>query len=330
MKLRVLCIAFAVLALLLAGCARAKVVPVAQPPTAVPCPTSVPVEAQKEAGIYYFVTGNWQDPFYIPGIAGLKAAGKDLGIQVETAGPMDANQAEVAKAVEAVIARDDTAGIMLYPMEAETARPLSESARAKGIAVVNGAADTVFKARHAFIGYDNVLLGEQAAEWVAKGIGGKGVVGSMGNGGQNVVVRQEAFDAYLKAHFPDIKVVTRAQHDASAKGAAEVMDAYLVANPDMDVMWFADGLAGQMSQLWAEKQATGVKTKFIATDMPPATLKAVKDGIFAGSVGQDTYTEAYWSVVLMHEIHLGHRVPDSIFLSAILIDSSNVDQYIGK
>jgi ribose transport system substrate-binding protein len=336
MRFKMLCAVLCVAAVVaLAGCDRGSSnQPTAYPapqacPTCEPCaPCPEPEEPEQEEGIYYFIAGNWQDPFYIPGIAGFEAAGEYLGVQTELAGPMDANQAETAKAIEAVAARDDTAGMFLYPTEGETMKVLTEVAVAKGIAVVNGAADTSFKARHAFVGYDNVLLGEQAAEWIAQMIGGKGVVGTMGNWGYNVIMRQEACKAYLEENYPDITVVDRAEHEGSAISAGQVMDSYLVANPDLDILWFADGLAGQMAQLWAEKQQAGVTTKFVATDMPPATLQAVKDGVFAGTVGQDTYTEAFWSVLLMHEIHLGHRVPDTVYLSAILIDSSNVDLYL--
>ena len=102
----------------------------------------------------------------------------------------------------------------------------------------------------------------------------------------------------------------------------------MVTHPDLSLLWFADGGAGAQAQNWKEKQAQGVKTLFLAMDMPPATLQAVKDGVFVGSVGQDTYTESYWGVLLLDELNKGHRVPDTLYLSAILVDKDNVDQFI--
>ena len=69
-------------------------------------------------------------------------------------------------------------------------------------------------------------------------------------------------------------------------------------------------------------------SQFLATDMPESTLQAVKDGVFAGSIGQDTYTEEYWGVLLLDALRKGLRVPDTLYLSAIIVTPENVDQYL--
>ena len=90
--------------------------------------------------------------------------------------------------------------------------------------------------------------------------------------------------------------------------------AYIVANPDLTLLWWADGDAGGQAQLWKDIQDLGIKTIFLATDMPPLHFQAVKDGIFAGSVGQDTFAEELWSVILIgHAINKGYRIPDTYF-----------------
>ena len=93
---------------------------------------------------------------------------------------------------------------------------------------------------------------------------------------------------------------------------------------------FEDGTSSQMVQNWKDKQAQGIKTLFLAMDMPPSTLEAVKDGVYVGSVGQDTYTEAFWGVMLLDALGKGQRVPDTLYLSVIMVDKDNVDQYIEK
>ena len=333
MKLRVWIAIVGVVGLLLGACGRQSTgVAVSTPPldvrTEIKIVTATPEEPQ---GTFYFLAANNSDPFYVPGVAGLKDAAAAVGGKAEFVGPMDLSIAAQVKTFEELIANPDTAGIMLYAIDHNALDPMVIEARAKGIPVVIGAADAPVKHRNAFVGYDNAVLGVQAAEWAAKLIGGKGKVGMMGViTGANVTERMTAFGEYLTANYPDIEVVEAGQHDGSAEGEVKALDSYLVAHPDLTLIWWADGAAGQMAQPIKERQAAGLTTLFLATDMPDSTLQAVKDGVFVGSVGQDTYTEAYWCVTLLDALRKGQRVPDSLYLSAILVDKANVEQFLGK
>lgn len=292
---------------------------------------SAPAEAvPSHEGTLYFLAANNSDPFYIPGVKGFTEAGKALGWKTEFVGPMDASTSGQMKTFEELNANPNTKGIFWYAMDFNVGEPLVKEAVSKGIPVVIGAADSPFKTRNAFIGYNNTVLGNQAAEWASKLISCKGSVGTIAINGANLEERTKAFNTHIVELCPDVKVYERASHDGSAASASATIDAYLVAHPDLSLLWFADGGAGQQVQTWKDHQASGTKTLFLATDMPPATLQAVKDGVFIGSVGQDTYTEEYWGAVLLDALNKGQRVPDTLYLSAILVDKSNVDKYLSK
>lgn len=332
MKLRVWIAIVGIVGLLAGACARqntgATLEPIVRTEIRVVTATPEPVTSK---GTLYFLAANNSDPFYVPGVAGWRDAAAALGYEAEFVGPMDLSIASQVKTFEELNANPDTAGVMLYAIDHNALDPMVRDARAKGIAVVIGAADAPVKHRNAFVGYDNSVLGVQAAEWAAQLIGGKGKVGMMGViTGANVTERMTAFAAYLTVNYPGIEVVEAGQHDGSAEGEVKALDSYLVAHPDLALIWWADGAAGQMAQPIKERQESGLKTLFLATDMPEATLQAVKDGIFVGSVGQDTYTEAYWCALVLDQIRQGRRVPDSLYLSAILVDKDNVDQFLEK
>jgi ribose transport system substrate-binding protein len=286
-------------------------------------------------GTYYFLAANNSDPFYIPGVKGFTDAANAVGMKSEFVGPMDANTSAQMKTFEELVANPNTKGIFWYPADFNLGEPYVAAAVEKGIPLVIGAADSPFKTRDAFIGYNNTVLGNQTAEWVAELIDCKGSVGSIAINGANLTERTEAFNAHIVELCPDVVVYERASHDGSASSASATIDAYMVAHPDLSLLWFADGGAGQQVQTWKDKQEQwkekGVPgVMFLAMDMPPATLQAVKDGVFVGSVGQDTYTEAYWGVMLLDALSKGQRVPDTLYLSAILVDKDNVDQFIEK
>lgn len=288
------------------------------------------VQVETREGTYYFLAANNSDPFYIPGVKGFTDASTSVGMKSEFVGPMDLSLAGQMKTFEELVASPETKGIFWYPMDFNAGEPFVKGAVDKGIPMVIGAADSPFKTRNAFIGYNNTVLGQQAGAWVANLLDCKGKVGSVSVIGPNLEERKAGFYAYLANVCPDMEFVDPVTHDGSAENASQVLDAYMVANPDLDLVWFCDGGAGQQVQNWKEKQEKGVETLFLAMDMPPATLDAVKDGVFVGTVAQDTYTEAYWGVMLIDALSKGLRVPDTLYLSAIMIDKDNVDQFIEK
>jgi hypothetical protein len=49
-----------------------------------------------------------------------------------------------------------------------------------------------------------------------------------------------------------------------------------------------------------------------------------------GTVGQDTYTEEFWGMLMLAEAAKGKRIPDTVYLSAILVDQANVDKWLSK
>ncbi len=309
---------------LLVGCQAEKITPeavekIVQPPV----PTVEP-------GTYYFLAANNSDPFYIPGVKGFTEAGEMLGVKTEFVGPMDLSLAAQMKTFEELVANPDTKGIFWYPMDFNAGEPYVKAAVDKGIAMIIGAADSPFKTRNAFIGYNNIVLGQQAGAWVAELTECKGSVGVVSVIGPNLEERKKGFYEYLANVCPELVLVDPVTHDGSAANASSVLDAYMIANPELTLLWFCDGGSGQQVQNWKEKQDKGVKTMFLAMDMPPATLQAVKDGIFIGSVGQNTYAEEWWGMMMLYYKAHGKDIPDTIYLSAILVDKSNVDKYISE
>lgn len=310
--------AFMLVMVMLAGCAAKINTPEATSPPA------------QDTGVYYFLAANNSDPFYIPGVQGFTDAGKALGVKTEFVGPMDLSLAAQMSTFEQLISNPTTKGIFWYPMDFNAGEPYVQAAVDKHIAMVIGAADSPFKTRNAFIGYDNTVLGQQAGAWVVKLTNCEGSVGVVSVIGPNLEQRKAGFYAYLAQVCPKLTLVDPVTHDGSAANATAVLQAYMIAHPDLTLLWFCDGGSGQQVQTWKDIQAGGSKTMFLAMDMPPATLAAVKDGTYIGSVGQNTYLEEYYGMIYLYNIAHGLGAPDTSYMSAVLIDKTNVDQWITK
>lgn len=149
---KLMVLAILVIAVLLGACSSAA------PKTVVPSDT----------GKYYFLAGNNSDPFYVPGVKGFMDAAKALGVKAEFVGPQDASMAGQIATWETLLASPDTKGIFLYAFDYKAEESLVKQTVAKGIPLVFGAADSPYRTRDAFIGYDNTLLGTIAADYAMK------------------------------------------------------------------------------------------------------------------------------------------------------------------
>lgn len=312
-----LIISLVIMAALLISCAPKPVAPVA-------------VVDPLAGKTFYWLAANNSNAFYLPGLAGWNDAAKDLGVKVEFVGPMDPNLAEQMKILEQLIANPNTAGILMYAMDFNAAEPLVKEAVAKGIPFVNGNNDSPYKVRNGFIGTSSEQMGVSAAEIAAKAIQCKGSVGTMGGVGVSAPPRSNAFNKHIVELCPDVKIIESGVYDGSTTDAMRIMDAYLLANPDMSLLWFVDGAAGEVTQSWKEHQQAGTKTLFLGTDMQPNALAAVKDGSWIASMGQDTYSEEYWGLQMLVAKARGRSIPDTVFPAALIVTKDNVDKYIVK
>ncbi len=316
------------LVLLLTGCTTPVATPV--PAKVVPV-TAVPVVVDPLAGkTFYWLAANNSNPFYVPGLAGWAQAAKDLGVKVEFVGPLEPNLAEQIKTFEQLIANPSTGGILWYAMDFNAGEPLVKEAQAKGIPVVIANTDSPFKTRAGFIGTDHAQMGQSAAAVAAKAIDCKGSVGAVGNNSVVVPLRMKAFGDQIKVLCPNVKVEEMGLYDGSALAAVSTVDAYMVAHPNLSLLWFADGAAAQTVGPWKERKQAGTKTLFLGADMPPAALDAVKDGTWIASMGQDTFAEEYWGLTFLVTKARGNLIPDSTYVASLVVTKVNVDQYIAK
>jgi ribose transport system substrate-binding protein len=316
-------ISLMLVAAMLIGC-EAKVTP----PVVIETPEEVnPLEGKT----FYWLAANIGNAFYVPGLEGWNAAAKELGVKVQFVGPLEGlGLADQINTFEQLNADPNTGGILFYAMDFNASEPLIQDAEGKGIPVVVANTDSPFKTRSGFIGTDHKQMGQAAAGYAAKILDCKGSVGGIGNNSVVVPLRIQAFNEQIKVLCPDITVYEASLYDGSALAAVATVDAYMVAHPDLSLLWFADGAANNTIGPWKERVQAGCTTLFLGSDMPPAALEAVKDGTWIGSMGQDTWAEEYWGLTMLVNKALGKSIPDTIYVASLVVTKDNVDQWIGK
>ena len=139
-----------------------------------------------------------------------------------------------------------------------------------------------------FIGSDFVVEGKKAGEWLVKEYEGKPdpvniveLQGTTGSAPAND--RKTGFADVIKAD-PKFKVIASQSGDFTRAGGKEVMEAFLKANPKIDVLYAHNddmGL-GAIEAIEAAGKKPGVDIKIITVD-------AVKDGMQALADGKINY-----------------------------------------
>jgi ABC-type sugar transport system substrate-binding protein len=137
-----------------------------------------------------------------------------------------------------------------------------------------------------FIGSDFVEEGKRAGEWVSENLGKEpiNVVELQGTTGSAPMVdRKKGFEDATKGN-PNVKIIDSQTGDFTRAGGKTVMEGFLQAHDDIDVVWAHNddmGL-GAMEAIEAAGKVPGKDIKIITVD-------GVKDGMTALAAGKFNY-----------------------------------------
>ncbi|RQR65129.1 autoinducer 2 ABC transporter substrate-binding protein [Burkholderia sp. Bp9126] len=216
--------------------------------------------------------------------AGIRNRAGQLGVKAFMVGPTSADPALQVRAIEDLIAQHvDVIGVV--PNDAEVLEPVLQRARAAGIKVITHESPKQKNADWNFELASAKGFGEAYAKKLAGALGGKGeyavFVGSLTVPLHNAWA--DAAIAYLKANYPDMKLVgdrygVAEDVDASRKTALDLMRAH----PNLKAI-LAFGSQGPIgaARAVAERQAKG-RVVVLGPFSPGQGRRLVRDGVLAG------------------------------------------------
>jgi simple sugar transport system substrate-binding protein len=216
--------------------------------------------------------------------AGIRKRAEQLGVKAFMVGPTSADPALQVRAIEDLIAqRVDVIGVV--PNDAEVLEPVLQRARAAGIKVITHESPKQKNVDWNFELASAKGFGEAYAKNLAAAIGGKGeyavFVGSLTVPLHNAWA--DAAIAYLKANYPDMKLVgdrygVAEDVDASRKTALDLMRAH----PNLKAI-LAFGSQGPIgaARAVAESQAKG-KVVVLGPFSPGQGRRLVHEGVLTG------------------------------------------------
>ena len=172
---------------------------------------------------------------------------------------------------------------------------------------------------------DLYQMGKQAADALAKAIGGKGKVGYIFHDASYYVTNQrdQAFKSTIENSYPDIKIVAE-QGISDPARAEELANAMLLQNPDLDgiyVTW-AEPAEGVLAAL---RSSGNTKTKVVTLDLSePVGLDMVKGGNVTAIVADKAYELGRAMAATGLKSLLGQDTPPFIVAPALTVTKETV------
>lgn len=222
--------------------------------------------------------------------------------------------------------------IILNAADTKGIAPAVRKAKAAGIIVVAADVDAEGGV-DATVTSNNYQAGQQAGEYVAKRLNGKGqIVIVNGPPVSAVFDRVKGFKDVI-AKYPDIKILSDNQNaGGNREGGLRVMTDLLTAFPKIDAVFAINDPTGIGCDL-AIKQAKREKEMFVVgVDGAPDAEVALKDpnSTFAATPSQDPYTMAVKAVEVAWDIKNGKKPAEpKILIPTSLITRENVSSYKG-
>lgn len=267
--------------------------------------------------------------------AGAKAAGKDLGVEVEVLGP----SAETAVSEQVAMIEDQitkkVSALAVAPSQPASAIPVFEQAKAANIPVVLIDTDADWADKVSFVGTGNYEGGKLAGEFLAQklGKGGKVVIlrGAMGDHTHDE--RTNGAVEVLKANGLEILDIQPANSERGL--GMTVMENMLQAHPDIQGVFATnDEMAlGALRAIQAAKKEIIV----VGFDGSPDALKSIAAGELTATVAQSPYNIGYKGVEAAVKAAKGEQVEKRIDTGTYVITKENVaeeqkklDEILGK
>jgi len=271
---------------------------------------------------------NQQNEFIVGMGNSFKTVGTQLGYDVQL---LDAQEdpAKQLSQMESAITQGAVA-ILLEPCSYDGLTSGLRAAKQAGIPVItihNGVSATDLVTSAIFV---NVRQGGSLKmQKCMDDINGAGDIAIMtGTTGQDTTNQIVGGYQEVLTKYPKVNVIFTGSGNWGATDAAPLAENWIASGRKLDaIVCNNDGMALGVLPVLKTTGNVG-KIKLYGLDATPEGLKAVKAGEMAATIYVDAHAEIVKAFELLQLIKEGKKVDTQYIIPAVLVDSSNVDQYI--
>jgi len=258
--------------------------------------------------------------------AGVKAAEKDLGVEVALQGPAsETAYDEQNSMIETMLADNSIKALVISPLQPDSVVSMLGETD-KPILFVD--TDAPYDKKVSYIGTGNETAAKSGGEYAAKAAGeGAEAVWIGGVKGNTTSDDREAgFTAGLESG--GVKVTVQQYAEGLGDKAASVMENVLTSSPNVSVVVANndDMAAGAARSV----KAAGKDMIIVGFDGIKAGVQNVIDGTVTATVAQDPFGMGYKAVEAAVKTAKGESVEDFIDTGSTVITKDNAEEYLAK
>jgi len=295
-------------------------------------PEGTPVAAgDKKAIKITLIAKSSNNPVFMSAKVGAEAAAKELGeksgrtITVDWRTPNEEDgQVQAQRIAQAV--NDGTDAIILAASDAAKVKGAVDDAVAKNVPVFTFDSDVAGSKRFGFYGADDMAVGKQVMDELAK-IAGSGPVNvAILAGNQNAPNLQKRVEGVKEAAkaYPNVKIISVVNHVESPQDASAAVTREMNAKPEINAWAMIGGWPLFNTSLLTMDPA---KVKIVAVDALPAQLAYVEKGIAPVLLAQPIYDWGYKSVGFVVDKLDGKEVAEMNQMDLIRVSKDNLNDW---
>ncbi|SIR04007.1 monosaccharide ABC transporter substrate-binding protein, CUT2 family [Alkalispirochaeta americana] len=224
--------------------------------------------------------------------------------------------------------------LIVVPVDTSAMSPIIRAASEANVPLIfvnrNPFGETTPPENVYYVGSQEIVAGRMQMEEMGKLLGGEGgvaiLMGRLDNEG--AILRTEGNEEVIAEEFPNIRVLAKEtglwQRDQGMSLTENWITAYgnrlngILANNDEMALGAAEAL----------RSAGRTDVPVMGVDAIPDALEAVRQGILAATVLQDSVGQGGGSARLAHQILKGESVEQVTWVPFVLINQDNLDQFI--
>lgn len=245
------------------------------------------------------IIGRYENSFWNDVRSGVKAAEKDLGVNVEFLVPPKEDPAWQIRKIEELIKKRIN-GIAFTASDPKSLKPTIMKAIEQDIPCIAMDIDLP-KSRHAYVGTGNYYTGQQAAEKMLEIIDGKGKVAIISDSSDpDCLQRIQGFRDIME-EYKDVKIVEIPGIVGKFAWTSQ-LESIIKSTPDLNGIFCVSDTAGIATAKKVMEENKVDKIKIVCVGESSDILKLIQDNVIQAAISRRPYRIGYLSVLVLHNM----------------------------
>ncbi|MGY1439355.1 ABC transporter substrate-binding protein [Streptomyces reniochalinae] len=272
------------------------------------------------------VSKGFQQQFWQSVKKGAQQEAKERGAEITFQGPATESDVEtqVTQVTNAVGRGPDALG--LAALDSRATEPMLRKAAREDIPVIAFDSGVDSEVPLTTVATDNKAAAAEAAEHLAKALGGKGQVAVVAHSqtSGSGIDRRDGFVRWMNKHAPRIELLPVQYGGGDQTKSADITKAIITANPDVDGV-YGTNEGSAMGVIQGVKESGRKDIKTVGFDSGKGQIDAIERGEMLGAITQDPLAIGREVVKAALKAKKGEKLPKTINTGFYWYDRKNVD-----